>query len=387
MALAIRSLRFVFLTLGVFVFTACDRQATTQAPSQSTPATAAPATEPSGPVAIAAAVANPARPADDIAHDADRKPAETLTFFEVKPGEVVFEFVAGGGYFTELLSRTVGDTGRVVATREDAKRIADGRLPNVTAADDRDWGLAPDSVDLIFTAQNYHDVVNLKVERPPLLKNFLTILKPGGIFAVIDHSAEAGSGDRDVGTLASHRRSDGGIGNQSGRIRTRRYERPSAKPERRTHARGVRSGNPRQNRSVRPEVPQARRLISRRHNAQVRNCSRRAARTRWSRIRVLAETSGTTAGRRPVHLASDAPRSSRWVHGQVRRQCLARPPVCGTTRRRPALESAASGATVDHAARRARDRQHVRAVSVAALRCRSLIRRDTHRSATKTVCI
>lgn len=201
MALAIRSLRFVFLTLGVFVFTACDRQATTQAPSQSTPATAAPATEPSGPVAIAAAVANPARPADDIAHDADRKPAETLAFFEVKPGEVVFEFVAGSGYFTELLSRTVGDNGRVVATREDAKRIADGRLPNVTAADDREWGLAPDSVDLIFTAQNYHDVVNLKVERPPLLKNFLTILKPGGIFAVVDHSAEAGSGDRDVGTL------------------------------------------------------------------------------------------------------------------------------------------------------------------------------------------
>ncbi len=84
MALANRSLRFAFLTVGVFVFTACDRQATTEAPSQSTPAAAAPApaTESSGPAAIAAAVANPARPADDVAHDANRKPAETLTFFD-----------------------------------------------------------------------------------------------------------------------------------------------------------------------------------------------------------------------------------------------------------------------------------------------------------------
>ena len=205
----ISSFRFASLIAGLLVVAACDRQpvappatdAAATPAAQATPPVAESSAASSATAAIAAAVANPARPADDVAHDADRKPAETLTFFDVKPGEVVFEFVAGGGYFTELLSRTVGDTGRVVATREDAKRIADGRLPNVTAADDREWGLAPDSVDLIFTAQNYHDVVNLKVERPPLLKNFLTILKPGGIFAVIDHSAEAGSADRDVGTL------------------------------------------------------------------------------------------------------------------------------------------------------------------------------------------
>ncbi len=209
MALGIYSLRIASMIAGILIVAACDRQpaappATDAAmtPAAQTPAPVAESsTDSSTATAIAAAVANPARPADDVAHDADRKPAETLTFFDVKPGEVVFEFVAGGGYFTELLSRTVGDTGRVVATREDAKRIADGRLPNVTAAEDREWGLAPDSVDLIFTAQNYHDVVNLKVERPPLLKNFLMILKPGGIFAVIDHSAEAGSADRDVGTL------------------------------------------------------------------------------------------------------------------------------------------------------------------------------------------
>jgi len=190
--------------------TACGGEptATTTAPVEPTttaaPAaiqrTAAPAVATVS-AAIAAAVANPARPADDVARDADRKPAQTLMFYGVEPGDEVFEFVAGGGYYTELLSRVVGESGHVTATRVAPERITGGRLPNVTAADDGEWGLAPNSVDLIFTALNYHDVINLKVERAPLLANMLAALKPGGIFAVIDHSAEAGSGVRDVGTL------------------------------------------------------------------------------------------------------------------------------------------------------------------------------------------
>jgi len=190
--------------------TACGGEptATTTAPVEPAPTaepaliqrTAAPAVATVS-AAIAAAVANPARPADDVARDADRKPAQTLTFYGVEPGDEVFEFVAGGGYYTELLSRVVGDSGHVTATRVAPERIVGGRLPNVTAADDAEWGIAPNSVDLIFTALNYHDVINLKIERAPLLANMLTALKPGGIFAVIDHSAEAGTGSRDVGTL------------------------------------------------------------------------------------------------------------------------------------------------------------------------------------------
>jgi predicted methyltransferase len=196
----------VFLVCGTLLATACDRQPTAPPPAQSTPPAPAVQTQPaeaaSAPsAAIAAAVANPARPTEDVARDADRKPAETLAFFDVKPGEVVFEFVAGGGYFTELLSRVVGPSGHVSATRLAPERVAEGRLSNVTAIGDSDWGLAPNSVDLVFTALNYHDVINLKVDRAPLLANMYKALKPGGILAVIDHSAEAGSGARDVGTL------------------------------------------------------------------------------------------------------------------------------------------------------------------------------------------
>jgi predicted methyltransferase len=177
---------------------------TTQVPAEIEPATVTTAAEPQSAevsAAIAAAVAHPDRPAEDVARDADRLPALVLTYFDVHPGEVVFELVAGGGYFTELFSRTVGESGRVVATRLAPERLTGGRLPNVTAADDRDWALAPGSVDLVFTALNYHDLINLKVDRATLLQSLLTILKPGGVFAVIDHSAAAQSGTRDVGTL------------------------------------------------------------------------------------------------------------------------------------------------------------------------------------------
>jgi len=129
----------------------------------------APPPAPADTTAIAAAIADPARPPADVARDADRKPAETLAFYGVKPGDVVFEFVADGGYFTELLSRVVGPTGSVVASRLEPARIADNRLPNVTAAPDNEWGLAPNSADVAFTALNYHDVINLKVDRGPLL--------------------------------------------------------------------------------------------------------------------------------------------------------------------------------------------------------------------------
>ena len=172
----------------------------------------------------------PDRPAD-VERDADRKPAQTLAFFDVKPGQVVFEFVAGGGYFTELLSRTVGRPATSPRRGVAKERIADGRLANVTAVEDSAWGLAPNSVDLAFTALNYHDVVNLKIDRAPLLANILTILKPGGIFAVIDHSAQKRIGRARRRHAASHRRSSGRRGSEGGRIRTRRHQRSAAQSE------------------------------------------------------------------------------------------------------------------------------------------------------------
>jgi predicted methyltransferase len=202
--------------LGGVVVVGCERESSqtvgptdepttvTEVPAEIQPTKVTTVTEqplPEVPPAIAVAVSSADRPAADVARDADRRPAEVLAYFGVEPGDTILELVAGGGYFTEILSRVVGDAGHVFATRLAPERIAGGRLPNVTAVDDTSWGLAPGSVDLAFTALNYHDLINLKVDRAALLASVLTVLKPGGTFAVIDHAAAADSGTRDVGTL------------------------------------------------------------------------------------------------------------------------------------------------------------------------------------------
>jgi predicted methyltransferase len=63
---------------------------------------------------------------------------------------------------------------------------------------------APTPVDVVFTAQNYHDYPNdfMGPTDPAVLnKAVYDMLKPGGLYIVIDHVAEAGSGMRDTETL------------------------------------------------------------------------------------------------------------------------------------------------------------------------------------------
>jgi predicted methyltransferase len=90
---------------------------------------------------IAAAVADPARPAELRSADELRKPAETLAFSGVKPGMTVGEFYPGGGYFTRMLSDVVGPKGHIYgiendrwkgAVEADHALVADGKLKNVS---------------------------------------------------------------------------------------------------------------------------------------------------------------------------------------------------------------------------------------------------------------
>jgi predicted methyltransferase len=61
--------------------------------------------------------------------------------------------------------------------------------------------IPPGTIDIVFTSQNYHDIVGRNIPRAPILVQIESVLKPGGIFAVTDHSAEDGSGTRDTNTL------------------------------------------------------------------------------------------------------------------------------------------------------------------------------------------
>src|SRR6188474_2659575 len=70
---------------------------------------------PSVPKAVAAAVADPARPQADRDRDADRKPAECIAFAGLKPGDHIADLIPGGGYFTRIFSGVVGPKGEVFA--------------------------------------------------------------------------------------------------------------------------------------------------------------------------------------------------------------------------------------------------------------------------------
>ena len=158
------------------------------------------------PSPIVAAVADAARPPADTARDAARKPAQMLTFAGVKPGDSVLELLPGGGYFTRLLSKAVGPSGHVYAMAPDPKSgdaepaaaaiAADPAYKNVTVIGTAPGAtLALPALDVVWTAQNYHDfhLSRLHLDVTALDKMWLSKLKPGGVLLVIDHAALAGS--------------------------------------------------------------------------------------------------------------------------------------------------------------------------------------------------
>ena len=164
---------------------------------------------------IAAAVADANRPDADKERDANRKPAETLAFTRVKRGEQIAELLPGGGYYTRIFSKAVGSSGHVYAlvpppranAPDFAARVkaiaADPNYSNVSVVVEPFSQLAvPAPVDLVWTSQNYHDLHNVPdLDLAAFNKMVFDDLKPGGIYLILDHTAEAGSGTRDTKTL------------------------------------------------------------------------------------------------------------------------------------------------------------------------------------------
>jgi predicted methyltransferase len=171
------------------------------------------------PANIALAVADGNRPDADRQRDDNRKPAETLEFAGVKTGAKIAELLPGGGYFTRLFSKAVGDSGHVYAlvpapltdapkdVPDFAARVkaiaADPNYPNVSVVVEPYSQLGvPAKVDLVWTSQNYHDLHNFPgLDVGVFNKMVFDDLKPGGIYLILDHAAAAGSGGRDTKTL------------------------------------------------------------------------------------------------------------------------------------------------------------------------------------------
>lgn len=158
------------------------------------------------PISIEQALADPRRPAEDVALDAKRQGAAVLALADIQPGWKVADIMQGAGYFTRLFIAKVGPTGKVYAWSPDefmkAKPVLYGdsldtlqkAYPTeiVTMRSAFEDLLFPEKLDMIFTSQNYHD---LHLNKFPaglaahMNRKVYDALKPGGIYIVVDHVA------------------------------------------------------------------------------------------------------------------------------------------------------------------------------------------------------
>ena len=148
-----------------------------------------------------AILANPERPANERALDVVRKPEEMLKFYGVKPGDKVADLVSSRGYYTAILSQVVGEKGVVHSAHptfrdETRERFKNSLYANVklleggmgTAALPGDG-----SLDFVLINLDYHEVD--PADRAAMNKKVFAALKPGGVYGVVDHSAQDGAGD------------------------------------------------------------------------------------------------------------------------------------------------------------------------------------------------
>ncbi len=166
------------------------------------------------PVAVAdaldSAIAAPERPAADRERDAGSRPAEVLRFFGIPSGGVAVDLFAGGGYYSEILSRAMGEGSTVYMHNNAAylgfagdaanERTARNRLPGVIRYE-RELDaidLPDDSVDLVLMVMTYHDLYyktdGWDLDPDAFFNTVHRILKPGGTLAIVDHEALPDSG-------------------------------------------------------------------------------------------------------------------------------------------------------------------------------------------------
>ena len=162
--------------------------------------------------ALAPILADARRDADR-ARDQYRHPAETLAFFQVKPGMTVVDYMPSGGWWTRVLVPYLGTQGRYIGLNPDVRNQNEGWRNNMgnTAATfpakaagwtgvsaDRIVGyntdVLPDSlkgqVDRVLIFREMHNLWRAGLLRGELLA-VRSLLKPDGLLGIEQHRARA----------------------------------------------------------------------------------------------------------------------------------------------------------------------------------------------------
>ncbi len=153
---------------------------------------------------------------DDQQYDETRLPGELLAFAQIDRGDVVGDYIMGGGYVTRLLATAVGADGKVYAFQpeefiafrpeySDEQDAAIAPYTNDQGEPVRVFPLRgpiaepgwPEPLDVIITVMNLHD---LYISQMPegtaeaAIAMLYDSLKPGGTLVVVDHVADEGAG-------------------------------------------------------------------------------------------------------------------------------------------------------------------------------------------------
>ncbi len=195
------------------------------------------------PAYVSAAVSDVGRPPLEIARDKNRKPAEKIAFAGIKPGDVVVDFVPGDGYYTRLLSKTVGPKGKVYdmvplaaglrdveeERRLEQEYIKRGKQAPFRTADPvlalqniaeysnltviwlniNQYGgqfSLPEQVDAVWISDSYHDLHDNVYKVPDMLsinRSVMRSIKPGGTYVIDDYTAPEVTISQGISLVAS----------------------------------------------------------------------------------------------------------------------------------------------------------------------------------------
>ncbi len=145
------------------------------------------------------------RSAEEKIRDSNRLPIETLRFFGLRSNMKVIELIPSGGWYTKLLAPVLSKEGHF-SVAMGAKRIFEtlaGKkgMDKIQLIDDKanihrkpgarfysldKFSLGQTDADIVFTFRNYH---NFSEQGRRLMNEAVfEALKPGGIYAVVDHT-------------------------------------------------------------------------------------------------------------------------------------------------------------------------------------------------------
>ena len=178
-----------------------------------------------------------------VALDASRRPTEILTFLGLRAGMTAIDLPADGGYYSEIMARTVGPRGRVITLVPDSVRSGfeplARRNPNIELRAAvlhalSPEAMTPDEADFALLHIMYHDTYwdepgVPQVDPQRVLTTLYRALKPGAVVGVIDYVGEPGDTRSIVNQL--HRIDPATVrgGFRARRLRLRGGKRPAAR--------------------------------------------------------------------------------------------------------------------------------------------------------------